>query len=629
METTKAHKMFKISTNRSNITIVNNLKDLISNLLSNILPENQVSMYVTPDNMLLWEKAFTNETFDPTNNLEEDEYKGDRIEKCIFPLYLDTRDPTYTPKDISNIDMLIMEKKTQYDLAFELGFIEFIRLPHHQQPSTGVGGDVFESFFGALDTISDKMMEGMGLINSYNMTAYIFNQNIIPENLRMGNIKMVVEQIFIQLGLKIEPHIKQDQNFTATLNLNEDQLEFFESHNIHLPFVLGTGTAGSLKPALKIAYEEAKLTLETHGVNEAFIEEIKQSRKKERIEKEIEKIEPLKLNINVKDLVIQLLSPIITQNYVLMKFVDDKYMPIWEKIFNTDLVFNQPRYEKLLFFGELLIKSLLAKQLTAMYKEDDYNKEDYNNILSNVVQNYTIFLLNNPLSYLASGRVLEAFVGAIQYISDELLKGTGLINCNRFVKFIFKKKLIPYEYRYTHPKTVVEQMFSPFFGQKHSKPIIEYEYDEDEKLHHYKISLTDEQLAFLQQYGFKIKTKLLSESVGNYKNQTQKEAYAKALLVLEKYHINKNELNKIKNKLDFKHPKLNIYNAVLEQKRITDGYDYLYFAAPTKTKTVREITIQLVGVKGNKKTILSSIIEDASIDKMDAKVNLVKMYLGL
>jgi hypothetical protein len=245
METMNPHqKMFKISSNRSNIIIVNTLKDLISNLLSNILPENQVPKYVTPENMILWEKAFTNETFDPTNNLEEFEYGGDRVEKCVFPLYVDTLDPTYTPKDISNIDMLIMEKKTQYDLAFELGFIEFIRLPHHQQPSTGVGGDVFESFFGALDTISDNILEGMGLINAYNMTAYIFNQNIIPENLRMGNIKMVVEQIFIQLGLKIEPHIKQDHNFTATLNLNKEQLEFFESHNIQLPFVLGTGTAG-------------------------------------------------------------------------------------------------------------------------------------------------------------------------------------------------------------------------------------------------------------------------------------------------------------------------------------------------------------------------------------------------
>lgn len=621
MNTDPHHKKFIITTNRSNIVIANDLKDLISNLLSNILPVKEVNKYVTPEKMIIWKRAFTNETFDPTNNLEEDEYRGDRTVKGVFPIYLENRDSSYTPMDISNIDMLIMEKKTQYDLSFELGFIPFILLPHHQQPSTGVGGDVFESFFGALDKISDTFMEDLGLINSYNMIAYIFNQNTIPEDLRMGNIKMVVEQIFIQLGLKIEPIIKQEYNFNVSINLNQDQLLFFESHNIHLPMILGKGTASSLKPAQKIAYEEAKLNLDKHGVNVEFIEMIKNERKIEKIVKEIEVIEKKKLTMDVKDLVLLLLSPVIHEK-IIMKFIDDKYMSIWDNIFNEG-IYN----EKFQFFGELLIKSLLARNLTKMYT--DYNKEDYNNILSNVVQNYSLFLLSEPWSFLSENRVLESFFGAVRHISDELLNGTGLLNCSKLVKVIFKKELIPYEYKYTHPKTVVEQMFSPFFGQKNSKPTIEYVYDEEEKLHYYKISLTDEQLKFLHQYNFKIKNKLLSESTGPIKNQVQKEAYANALLTLEKYNINKTELNKIKNILDFKHPKLNIYSEALERKRILDGYDYFYFASPTKTKTIKEITIQLVGVKNNHKTILSSTVELSDHDKINSKVNLIKMYLNL
>lgn len=621
-------KLFKISTDRSNILPKSSLKDLIFSLLKNILPEKTALTYVKEEYMPIWEEAFINETFNPTFNYEKKEYIGDRGLKIVYPKYVSNRNPEYTPMELANIDMLVMEKKNQYDLAFELGFINFIQLPHHHSVPVGVGGDVFESFFGALDEVSELIMEDMGLINSYNMMTYIFNQNVMPDQLKEGNVKMVVEQIFIQLGLKspsIE-YVKKDKNINVLLKLT-DQLEFFEQYNIQLPSVIGQGSAMSNKPALKIAYDNAKVILERNGVNKEFIEKVKTLRKsgteRPKTEKEIHV-----LDIDVKELVLELLRPIIKQKYVLNKFVEPQYMDLWYRVFDDSIKIDEKLMDKCYFFGEILIKGLIARNLDNMYKQDDYDKEDYNNMLSNIVQNYNMFLQEKPFSYLIDRR-LEGVVGVLDYISDQLLMGSGMINCNKLIKQIFQKDLIPYEYRYTHPKTAVEQLFSPFFGQLKSKPVIEYDYDEDDSLHHFKILLTDEQYDFLHLYGFNIKSHLLGESQGKLKNPTQKEAYKNALETLHRYGITKTELNKIKNKLDFLSPKLRIYYDALEKKRLEDGYDYFYFSSPIKTKTLAEATIQLVGVKGTKKTILSSIVEEPNADKMNSKVNLVTLYLGL
>src|SRR5688572_25565738 len=100
-------KLFRIKTNRSNMLSSNNLKDLIVNLLSNIVPNPQD--YVNDDKMLIWNEAFTHETFDPTFNYENKEYIGDRNVKVIFPIYLLNRYPNLTRKEITYIDTLVME----------------------------------------------------------------------------------------------------------------------------------------------------------------------------------------------------------------------------------------------------------------------------------------------------------------------------------------------------------------------------------------------------------------------------------------------------------------------------------------------------------------------------------------
>ncbi len=609
-------KIFKIAINRNNIVPITNIKDLQLNLLKNIVP-NPVD-YVQPEQMIIWNQAFTHETFDPTYNYEDPEYKGDRNLKVIFPIYLYKRNPSYTKKDLTNIDTLVMEMKTQYELSVELGFIDLIKMPHDTDPTIGVGGDVFESYFGALDDVSDMVLEGLGLINSYNMICYIFNQNVIPDDLRLGNSKMIVEQIFIQLGLKNPSPIFYNHlgSVTVTLKLTQEHLDFFHQHNINIPQIIAT-SKGTVKHAVtKMAYDMAKTTLETAGVTEAFISDIKLIKNMDKEEVVREKVIKEKLDVDIKTLVKKLILPIINEEEV-NKYLTDEFMKVWDKIDEED--------EMLTYFGEIILKGFLAKHLMTVYKEDlSYNKEDFNNIITNIIKNYDLFLTTDNTQYL-KGSVLKNFFGALMKVSNEILDGIGLLNCYHMIVLIFDKALIPYEYRYKHPKTAVEQLFSPVFGKDKSKPLLNI--INEEEGYTFEISLTDEQLAFLKQHGFKIKDKLLSRHSGLLKKVTQKEAYEIALKQLEGYGINKTWVTNQKNQMEFNHPKIAVYQKALNDKIKKDGYDMVYFAAPTKTTTNTEITIQLVGVKNGKKTILSSVIDETGGNKIDYKVILIKNYL--
>ena len=608
-------KIFRIATNRNNLIPHTNIKDLTVNLLKNIVPNSDD--YVKPEHMIIWHQAFTHETFDPTYNYEDKEYKGDRNVKVLFPVYLYKRNPLYTKKDLTNIDTLVMEMKTQYDLSFELGFIDLIKMPHHTKPTIGVGGDVFESFFGALDDVSDMVLGDLGLINSYNMICYIFNQNIIPDDLRLGNSKMIVEQIFIQLGLKNPSPIFYNHNgVTVTLKLTQEHLDFFHDHHININPIIATAKGTVKHATTKVAYDIAKTTLENAGVTEEFIEKIKLIKNVDKEEVIREKIEKEKLSVDIKTLVEKLISPIINEEEI-PKYITKNFMKVWDKIDEED--------EMLTYFGEIILKGFLAKHLMNVYKDDSsYNKEDFNNIITNIIKNYDSFLVTDNTSHLKGG-VLKNFFGALMQVSNDILDGVGLLNCYRMIVLIFDKALIPYEYRYKHPKTAVEQLFSPFFGKDKSKPLLNI-IDEEEG-YTFEVSLTDEQLAFLKQHGFKIKDKLLARYSDKLKKNTQKLAYEIALKKLEDYGINKFWAIGLKNQMEFNHPKIAVYQKALNDKMKKDGYDFVYFASPSKTTTNTEITIQLVGVKNGKKTILSSVIDETGGNKLDYKILLIKNYL--
>lgn len=602
-------KLFSIPSNRSNIIPVNNIKELVVNILKNIVPNPYI--YVENKYLPIWTKAFTHETYNPTDNYEDEEYLGDRVLKIVFPKYLSTRYPEYNRKDLSNVDMLVMEKKNQYDLAFELGLINFILIPHSSKIPIGVGGDIFESFFGALDRVGDLVSQSTGIILCYNLITYIFNQNNIPDYLRLGSSKMIVEQIFRQLTPTLQIYTKinkTNKQFNIELILNKEQLQFFKQHNIILNSVIGTATGFGKNPTISKAFEMAHQYLISKGVNEDFIKKVKTTSVTPE-EIKIENTYPLPIT----EITTLILSPIIKNKNVLDQIVNNK---IWDKVFyemDDDLV----------YFGEVSIKGLVAKWLLEVYKNQDYNKEDFNNIMSNISVNYNLFLNTYPYSYLKNDLILKMFLGALDKVSSQLLYGSGFINVYNLIKLIFIN--IPYDFRFKHPKTEAEQLLSPLLGQQLSKFHVDFNYDKEKEINTYILTLTPEQANYLNHY-FTIKSNLLAKVEGRNKKETEKQAYQLALDYLKTIGVTREWVSELKNKLEFKDLP---YTQELEKKRVEDGFDYFYFASPTKTYTQTHYTIQLVGVKGNNKTILSHLIVASDNDKMDAKIQLLLNYINI
>jgi dsRNA-specific ribonuclease len=592
------------------------LKDLIVALLKFIIPEKDIQLYVTNDKMLIWKRAFTPEITNPSemDSYEENEYIGDRILKVVFSKYLMERYPSYSSQYITNIDTLIMEKKHQAQLADALHLTEFVNMT--DAVTVGIKGDLFESFFGALNEVSEKIEEEIGLIHCYNMICFIFNQNTIPEGIKEGDAKMNVEQTFIQLGLSpLQVNItKNGQQFIVKIMLKDEHLLFFINHGIIIKdYTLGESIGTSKNITIKNAYQQAKKTLAFYNINDDFVNKIK-------LEKQDEKKIDIKVKekptVNIKDLITPLLSKVIKTNQ-LNFYLSPKYMMIWDKLFDED------KDEKYRYYGEIILKGLIPKHLMNIYK-GEYNKENYNNILSNMTKHYNLFLDEQSQS-LGDRQYLETFFGMFEKISDDMTKGAGFINCYRLIVVLFDKKLIPLAWSQKHAKMILDQFFLPFVPKNVAKPIVNQSYIDD--LYTFDLSLTDEVMRFLASQGFKLKSKDIGHATGPLKKQTERDAYDAAIAYLNRYGINEVWANKTKIKLEFEQPALLPYKSLIEKKNMQLGYDYVYFNYPTKTATQNQITVQLIGVNGKNKTILSSIVEDINTNKIDTKVKLIKQYL--
>lgn len=592
------------------------LKDFLINLLKYVIDEQSVQLYVQPKYMKIWERAFTPESTDPTENYEEDEYAGDRALKTTTPIYLIVRNPNYTFANITYIDTLTMEKTTQAKLAVELGLTQYI---NSQETNISIYGDIYESFFGALYRIANLVSPKIGIIVVYNMHRFIFNQNEIPKEIEEGNDKMIVEQIFIQLGLsqpKIHSNMIQNKLFQVNIIFTQEQLDFFQQNNIAIQNpTLAFATGKSKMATVMNAYKMAKTNLNRYGINQQFISNIKAERNKDKVAYEL--VEKEKVEFDTKELVETLIKHVVDKRELNL-YLDERAMNVWNDALKNHV-------EKYQFIGEILLKGLIPLHLVNVYQNNpNYNKEKYNNILANITNQYNLFLPEDIYTPLHEKINFESFFGAFFIVSNFLLDGIGFINAESLVAFVFADK-IPESFGYKHPKMYFDQLFISFVKQP--KLIVKEEHDETYK---YELYLTDEQLQFLHNEGIIVKNKLIGTAEGNTKKVTEREAYQNARNLLESFGITEEWIRKRKDLQTMNDPRLQVYKKLLDNKNKQLGYEYIYFKLPVKTGTQYNATMQLIGVttKGAK-TILGKLIYNKDIQKIDAKIQLVKNYLGI
>jgi dsRNA-specific ribonuclease len=259
------------------------LQSFLNNLLAPII-KDQVNRnrYLDGNAMRVWARAFTHETTSPSDNYEDLEFLGDAILKAVFPKYLMQRLPYLHKGEYTELNIAYMSKITQAELARKMGLEKHIRVTGIDRVILNLETDVFESFFGALDTISDMVFSGLGFINCYNMIIHIFSSVDIDETKARGSSKTQVIQMFVRFDLP-KPDVVVDNsdkfNIKFSVVLTNEHISFLRNHGVNITSpVIGLSIASTKKDAEYEAYEKAFKTLQNLGITTEWAEKTKQLR---------------------------------------------------------------------------------------------------------------------------------------------------------------------------------------------------------------------------------------------------------------------------------------------------------------------------------------------------------------
>ena len=256
------------------------LRYFIDRTLRPIIPNaKERRKYTSQREMKVWERAFTHPSFDPRRDHNYDvlEFMGDRALKYAFNKYLLRLEPRLDQGHLTTLDNRYMAKKEQPGYGKKLGLDKYVRIVGTRMATSKVIGDLFESFIGALDQVSDDIEDGLGIVNVFNFMVNFFKdfRFELPKE-RGGHVKTNVQQIFKRFGLEPPEEIYTEDDggqITFIVKATKEIEDFLasdkpgEGFNIHLRSpILGQAKGKDKKQARDAAYANALETLRSYGV---------------------------------------------------------------------------------------------------------------------------------------------------------------------------------------------------------------------------------------------------------------------------------------------------------------------------------------------------------------------------
>jgi dsRNA-specific ribonuclease len=248
------------------------LQSFLNGLLQPIIPTNEDRFRLLDESgMAIWAKAFTHETYSPTDNYEELEFLGDALLETVFSKYLMKRFPHLHKKEYTELKVAYMSKMRQAEMSRQMGLGTYVRVAGLDRASLNIDADAFESFFGALDTISDMVKPGWGYINCYNAILHLYNNVSISEDLGEGSTKTQVIQMFVRFELPapVESSYDGKPGVNVNISLTPAFVQMLRSNGYEVTSPLfATSKAPKETDARTSAAKQAVDTLEILGLIE-------------------------------------------------------------------------------------------------------------------------------------------------------------------------------------------------------------------------------------------------------------------------------------------------------------------------------------------------------------------------
>lgn len=264
----------------------------IYTLLTPIITDKKIlDIMVDEKAMPIWIRAFTHETYNAEFNYERLETKGDVLAAYVFSKYLWRRFPDITSQTITEYKNRYMTKEHQRQYGRQMKFGDWA-LVRGAKINDKIYEDIFESFFGALDDLSDKVKDGLGAVNAFNYFIAIFEDVTFDIRMARGKPKSIFQQYGPRLGWGKEgvvhsETLNPDGSYTITVSLSDRAFDYLRRIGVsRLRNPLGIGR-GSKDDAENTAYTQALTKFNDVGLTFERIRDLSDQVKFSRMNQEL------------------------------------------------------------------------------------------------------------------------------------------------------------------------------------------------------------------------------------------------------------------------------------------------------------------------------------------------------
>lgn len=176
---------------------VSNIQKLVDTILAPIEPDrSKRNRFLTSEAMKLWVKAFTHQSVSYDANYRVLETFGDRVLALHFMSYTIKRFPNLDQEGYTNLEHDFQKRGPQGDMSEKYGLSSLISIKPDAIRDDKLYGDVFEAFYGALSTIGDLVLPGLGGVMCFNLVKYMYDQEDISLASSVKDAKSTVVHMF-------------------------------------------------------------------------------------------------------------------------------------------------------------------------------------------------------------------------------------------------------------------------------------------------------------------------------------------------------------------------------------------------------------------------------------------------